>query len=219
MKSLTKMIYLIPGIGVDHRIFSNMNIRGFETTVIKWEHPEKNEPIETYAQRLAVQIKHEAPIFVGLSFGGLIGAELSNLFPGSKLILVSSFASRNELPWYTKLTGTLRLNKIFPGKWMKTPNPLIRWFFSMNPGAERKLFDKLLRDSDPDLLAWSVNTILHWKGNGLHRLHHIHGGKDRLLPVKNTSADLIIPDGGHFMIVSHGEKISAMLMEILAITR
>lgn len=209
------MIYLVPGLGADHRIFENITLPGFETTVIKWEHPKKDERIEEYAKRLAAQVKHDAPVFIGLSFGGIIGAELTKLFPGSKLILISSIASRHEIPWFDKISAALRLNLLFPGTFMKRKNPIVRWFFSVNRGNDRELFDAILRDTDPDLLAWSVHTLLHWKGNANHRLHHIHGGKDRLLPVKCTSADIIIPDGGHFMIVSHGAEISNILIQIL----
>lgn len=209
------MIYLIPGLGADHRVFATINLPGFETTVISWENPEKNERIEDYAKRLSAQVKHEAPIFIGLSFGGAVGAEMTKLFPGSKLILISSIGSRRELPWYSKWAGALRMNKLFSGKFMKRPNPIIRWFFSVNSGHGRKLFDEILHDTDPDFLAWSVHALLHWKGNAYHRLHHIHGGKDRLLPVQYTSADMIIPDGGHFMIVSYGTEISAILRDYL----
>ena len=209
------MIYLIPGIGADHRVFETINIRGFETTILRWEHPYPNEPIEAYTKRLLPQVKHAAPVFIGLSFGGLIAAELTKHFPGSQLILISSIASVKELAWYSRLGAFLRMNKMFPGSFMKTPNGIIRWFFSIDPGHDRKLFDAILHDSDPDFLYWALNTLLHWKGNALHRLHHLHGADDRLIPVGNTSADIILPGAGHFMIVSHGPQISEILGNLL----
>lgn len=209
------MIYLVPGLGADHRVFETILLPGSETTILRWEQPYPKESIEAYTKRLAPQVMHASPIFIGLSFGGVIGAELTRIFPGSKLILISSIASRRELPWYSRFGALLRVNRLFSGNFMKKPNALIRWFFSVNPGHDRRLFDAILHDSDPVFLEWALETILHWKGSAEHRVHHIHGAKDRLIPCSFTSADVIIPDGGHFMIASHGEKISGMLTEML----
>lgn len=209
------MIYFIPGIGADHRVFETISLPGFETAIIRWEHPHPNEPISEYTKRLLPQIKEEPTAFVGLSFGGLIAAELSKHFPKAKLILISSIASRKEVPWWGRTGAALRLNRLFPGTFMKRPNVFIRWFFSISPGHDRQLFDAILRDSDPDFLYWALNELLHWKGSGAHRVHHIHGDKDRLLPCASTSADIIVKGAGHFMIVANGKELSAMLLKLL----
>lgn len=209
-------LYLIPGIGADYRCFETIVLPGYERTVITWEHPFRDEPLEAYVKRLAPQVKHKDPVFIGLSFGGVIGAELSKLFPGSTLILISTIASTKELAWYARLGAFMKVNRVIPGTAMKIPNPFIRWFFSVSPGHDRALFDAILHDSDPDFLYWALNALLNWKGNGDHRLHHIHGKLDRLIPYQYTSADVLIPDGGHFMIVSHGAEISRILMDMFS---
>lgn len=209
------MIYFIPGLGADHRVFVNLHLAGYETTVIRWETPQRNETIEHYAQRLSAQVKHAEPIFIGYSFGGTIGAELMRLFPGSKLILLSSVASRHELPRWIRFSAALRLNRMIPRALMNIPNPVVRWFFSLRNGEEKKLFNAIHRDADPRFLQWAIEVLLHWKGNANHRLHHIHGQRDRLLQVKFTSADIIIPDAGHFMVIPHGKVISEILLRIL----
>ena len=208
-------IYLVPGIGADHRVFESIHLDGFETTIIVWEQPKRGETIRDYAKRLSKQIKHNRPFFIGLSFGGIVSAELAELFPGSQYILISSIASRMEVPWWARYAASCGMNKWFSGEFMKKPNPLIRWIFSIAPGHQRKLFDAILHDSDPVFLYWALNELLNWKGNGSKRLHHIHGKKDRLLPCRFTSADTIIEDGAHFMIVSHGQEISSMLVNML----
>lgn len=208
-------VYLIPGLGADHRVFETLHLQGFETTVIYWETPLTDESITDYVRRLSVQVKHDEIVFIGYSFGGIIGAELTKLFPASRLVLVSSIATRKELPWWLRLGGAIRLNRLLSGKYMKRRNAFARWFFSLQTDYERKLFDDILRDSDPVFLKWAVNIILNWKGNGSHRLHHIHGKKDRLLPLRFTSADIVVEGGGHFMIVSDGKQVSEILLTIL----
>lgn len=209
------MIYLVPGLGADYRVFETIHLPGFETGIVYWEHPQRYEPVEEYVKRLLPQIKVKPTAFVGLSFGGVISAELTKHFPEAKLFLVSSIASRKELPWWGRAGAAVRLNRMIPGTFMKRPNPAIRWFFSIQPGHDRKVFDDILRDSDPDFLFWALDVILNWKGSGAHRVHHIHGDKDRLLPLRFTSADSIVRGGGHLMILSHGAEISQKLREML----
>ncbi len=208
-------VYLVPGLGADYRVFEAIHLGDFPTTILKWEQPFANETISDYAKRLSSQVKHQQPLFIGLSFGGLISAELANIFSGSQYILISSIASRKEIPWWARLGATLRMNKWFSGTFMKKSNPLIRWIFSIAPGHQRKLFDAILNDSDPVFLEWALNELLNWKGDASKRIHHIHGKKDRLLPCRFTSADIVLEDGAHFMIVSHGKDISSFLRKIL----
>ncbi len=210
-----KPIYLIPGIGADYRIYSKIDLPGYDVHHVAWVKPLKDETIENYAKRISTQVKHEAPVFIGLSFGGLIAAEFHKLFPGSKFILISTIASRHELPWYAKFGAAIGLNHWIHKRWFKKPNPMIRWIFSVRDGDTRKLFDAILADADADFLVWAFDELLHWKGNGHARLHHIHGNKDRLIPVRNVSADIIVNGGSHMMIVDEGRRISETLVRIL----
>ncbi len=216
MESRThKPIYLIPGIGADYRIYSKIDLPGYDVHHVAWVKPLQDETIEDYAKRISSQVKHEAPVFIGLSFGGLIAAEFSKLFPGSRFILLSTIASRNELPWYAKAGAAIGLNHWIHKRWFKKPNPAIRWIFSVRGSETRKLFDAILADADADFLIWAFDELLHWEGNGHNRLHHIHGNKDRLIPVGNVSADIIVEGGSHMMVVDNGKEISALIMRIL----
>jgi pimeloyl-ACP methyl ester carboxylesterase len=209
------MIYLVPGLGADYRVFEAISLPGFETTILRWEHPHSYEPIEDYTLRMVAQMRVRPTVIIGLSFGGVIGAEMKKHFPEARLILISSIASRQELPWWARLGGNLRMNRLFPGSFLKHRNPIIRWIFGVARGHETELFNAILKDSDPDFLYWAFNAILNWKGSGSHRTHHIHGERDRLLPMRFTSADICVKGGGHFMIVSHGEEISSILTKLL----
>ncbi|HTF03285.1 MAG TPA: alpha/beta hydrolase [Bacteroidia bacterium] len=209
------MIYLIPGLGANYRVFESIHLEGYETTILRWEQPMPNESFESYAKRMTKQVKHTNPVFIGLSFGGLMAAELTKLFPESKLILISSIASRKEMPWWGRLIAALRLHRLFSGTYVKKPNALIRWIFSVAPGRQRELFDSVLRDSDPVFLEWALHVLLNWNGSGVHRLHHIHGKKDRLLPFRYTSADILIEDGAHFTVLTHPQEVSHKLKNIL----
>ncbi len=208
-------IYFVPGIGADHRVFENISLSDFTTHILVWEHPYKKEPIEEYVKRLLPQFKEDPFAIVGLSFGGIIAAELTKHFPQAKLILLSSIASRKETPPWARFGGWLKVNRVFSGNFLKKPNPVIRWFFSIPSGRDRELFNAILHDSDPDFLYWAFDELLNWKGNGNHRVHHIHGDRDRLLPIRFTTADICVKGGGHLMVLSHGKEISQMIVTCL----
>ena len=210
------MIYLVPGLGADYRVFEQLTLPGLEYIILEWLHPDnKYEPIEVYVKRMLTQIKVRPAVFVGLSFGGVVGAELKKHFPEAKLILISSIASHHELPWWARAGAAVRMNRLFSGRFLKHRNPIIRWVFGVSRGHETALFNAILKDSDPDFLYWAFNAILNWKGSGAHRIHHLHGDKDRLLPMSFTSADICVKGGGHFMIVSHGTEVSRLLAGML----
>ncbi len=109
-----KHIYCISGFGADERVFSKLNLPGYNIHYIKWNIPEKNESLHAYAKRLIEQIHHVNPILIGLSFGGMMCIEIARQFPVEKIILISSIKSFQERPFWMKLSGKLRVNKIFP---------------------------------------------------------------------------------------------------------
>lgn len=208
-------VYLIPGLGADHRVFRTIELPGYDVHILVWIRPEKNEPIADYAKRMAAQITAPPFAFIGYSFGGVVGAELTKLYPETKLLLLSSIATRKELPPWGLFGAGIGVNKLLTGKFMKDSAPVIRWFFSLETEQDKKLFDDIIHDSDPEFLPWALNAILNWEGSGKHRIHHIHGDADRLLPASFTSADIIVKGGGHFMVVTHGKQVSELLMTIL----
>lgn len=210
-----RSIYLIPGLGADHRVFGTIDLPGYDVHILVWQRPEKNEPIADYTKRMAAQITAVPFALIGYSFGGVVGAELTKLFPDAKLFLLSSIASRKELPPWGLFGAGIGVNKLLTGKFMKDSASVIRWFFSLETDEDRKLFDNIIHDSDPEFLPWALNAILNWKGSAKHRIHHIHGDADRLLPLSFTTADTIVKGGGHFMVVTHGKEISAILTSML----
>ena len=67
-----KHIYCISGFGADERVFSKLDFKDNEVHFIPWINPVKNETIEDYAKRMSEGIKHQDPVLLGLSFGGIM---------------------------------------------------------------------------------------------------------------------------------------------------
>jgi len=207
-----KNIYLFSGLGVDKRVFQDMDFSGFHITHIEWILPDNNETIHTYAKRICNQIKTEDPILIGLSFGGMMAIEVAKLIPVEHIILIASVKTRKELPYYFKLAGFFKLHRLFPLRLLRYSNFFIRWLFGVSNPQEGVLLQKILTDTHPKVLKWSIDQVLGWKNQTeFKNLLHIHGSNDHVLPARYLNCDITIKDGGHFMTVSKAAEISQII--------
>jgi pimeloyl-ACP methyl ester carboxylesterase len=211
-------IYCIPGLGADERIFARLKLERAVVKPLFWLPPENNEPLGHYAGRLADQIDYSVPHYIlGISFGGILAAELARLTNPEGVVLISSVKNRAELPWYFRLVGKLRLNKVLPVAPVRGSAPIIRFFNGVNQGGEYDLLKELIRDTDRELLRWSTDKVVHWHAHRpRHRLVHIHGTADRILTIRYVKPDHRIEGGSHFMIVSRADEIGRLIDRWLA---
>lgn len=209
-----KDIYLLSGLGCDERVYDFIDFSGFRTHPIRWIEPQENEPIARYAQRLAEQVHTPQPVLIGVSFGGMMAVELAKWIDTERVILISSAKTKWEVPFYYRMAGWLRLNRLVPARLLKMVNRVTFLFFGTETRAEENLLRSIIRDTDEKFLAWAVDQIVHWKNTTVfHHLVHIHGTRDKILPLK--SADYKVPGGGHFMIVNKARQVSALIREVL----
>lgn len=216
MDNNNRAVYVLGGLGVNQRVFENVDFGNFKPIFIQWIPPDNDESIEHYAKRLSLQIKDENPIIIGLSFGGMMAIEIAKLIKIDKLILLASAKTRAELPIYYSAFGRLNKTNFFPTKLMKQNNFITSWFFGIKTENQKKLLTQILKDTDSALLKWSLTKISNWQNDFVpENVVHIHGSADRILPIKYIKADKIIKDAGHFMTMTHSTQISTYLKEII----
>lgn len=102
-------VYYISGLGADKRAFSFLDLSFCEPVFVDWISPLKKESLKNYALRLRQQINEEHPVVVGVSFGGMLAAEMAKADEQMKVIIIASNKSADEFPAY------LRFGKYFPG--------------------------------------------------------------------------------------------------------
>jgi pimeloyl-ACP methyl ester carboxylesterase len=189
-----------------------MNFSPYNATFIDWITPAKTDSLESYARKLIPQIKHEKPIVIGLSFGGIMATEMAKIIAVEKIILIASAKTKTEIPYYFRLAGKLKLHRLLPVKLMKMPNFFSFWFFGTENKNDKKILREILKDTDENFLQWAIDKIVHWENKTEHQnLVHIHGDADRILPLKFVNCDIKIKNGGHFMTLNKSEA----LMEIV----
>jgi len=206
-------IYLISGLGADASVFQRLDFKQCETRFIQWIDPKQNETITDYAFRLSKQIDTHKPILIGVSFGGMLAVEIAKIIDCQKVILISSAKTKKETPLLYRLFGRLGLHRLIPVRLLKHANVLTYFFFGMKTKAEKELLKGILDATDPVFLKWAMDAIVHWQNEALvPGLVHLHGDKDRILPIKNISAaDFTILNGGHLMTFCQASEINDIL--------
>ncbi len=210
-------VYFISGLGADSRIFCHIQLpAGFEAVFLDWIKPEKEEPLAHYALRLGSSISKEDPFcLLGLSMGGMMAVEIAKHLPPKKLILLSSVATRDELPRYFEYFQKLRLYKFVPMAFIKSASILKR-LFTAEDEEDKKLLEKIIHDADPEFLRWGMGAILHWQNREKPgKIWHIHGDHDEILPIKYIEPTYIIPNGTHLMVLNRSKELNSILANIL----
>jgi pimeloyl-ACP methyl ester carboxylesterase len=212
---LANELYLLSGLGADRRVFNYLDLHGFTLIHIDWIKPLDDEPIESYARRLLVQIKSDQPTLIGVSFGGMIAIEIAKLISAKKVILISSAKTKSDIPFRYRLAGSFWANKLIPAPLYRQANFVVYWLFGVKKKQEKQLLKDIMNDADNDFVDWATNKIVNWNNEQqLSNVVTIHGTADLVLPC--NKADHTVNDGGHLMIVTKAGEVSRILRKILA---
>jgi hypothetical protein len=207
-------LYFLSGLGADKRAFKYLTFPiNTKTVFIEWIAPNKNETLKEYALRLSQCIDTSSPfILIGLSFGGILATEILEFVQPQKTILISSASRRQELPFYYRIAGFLRVNKLLPAKATNRSNALTYWMFGIQNREDKILLKEILNSTDTIFSKWAINGILNWERKINHKdLIRIHGDLDRVLPIINFKPNYLLKGAGHFMIVNRAKEISKIL--------
>ncbi len=109
----------------------------------------------------------------------------------------------------------LKLSTFIPEGKLTSPNAVADWFFGANTASEKQLLRDILKDTDPAFFKWAINEIIHWENETMpaHSIH-IHGNKDRIIPIKNVKADYVIEGGGHLMTVNKAAEVEHIIRSV-----
>lgn len=211
-----KHIYCISGLGADERVFSKCDFPGHEVHFINWIIPGKNDTIESYAKKMIEHIHHDNPILIGLSFGGIMCIEISRLIKTELVIIISSVKSTSELPFWLRVSGKLKLNRLLPMRSFKILEPIQNYNLGITTEDEKALVREYRKNINQQYADWAINALLNWKSKEApKKLYHIHGAKDRIFSIKRINPDYTIRDGGHLMIMQKTDELNQIIHSIL----
>lgn len=199
-------VYFMPGLAASSTIFEYITLPEdqFEMVLLDWFLPENKETLQQYALRMTKQIKHENPVLIGVSFGGILVQEMSKLIPTRKTIIISSVKSNKEFPSRMLLAKKTMAYKLIPTSLLANIETLVRYAFGENIVAKRiKLYEKYLSMREKSYLDWSIENVILWsRSKPDENVVHIHGDKDGVFPIDKIKNCIVIKGGTHIMIIN-----------------
>lgn len=211
-------VYLFPGQGADGRLFKNLQLEGdFKLHVIEYSVPEKNMSMRDYAEVLSAQIDTTSDyILIGSSLGGMLATEISDFMHPEKTIIISSAKNASELPWRYNFQKKVPIYKLVGPRVGKFGAKILQPLVEPDRKYEKETFDAMLEDLDPYFLKRTIAMIMEWdKTENSAPILHIHGTKDRTIPIKNIKCDHIIDDASHMLTLINSEELNKLLNELL----
>jgi pimeloyl-ACP methyl ester carboxylesterase len=211
-------IYLLPGLGADHRLFSELSITGHRVVHITFPVPEPGQSMASYAKEISKQIDtSEKFILIGVSLGGMISCELATILHPHKVILISSARCNDEIPKLYKFHGRTGINRFIPGWVLKYSAILLQGIFENDGWNARKYFRAMIREKPAVYFKRTVNMIVNWERTESNPdIIHIHGSGDRTLPFKLVKPHHVVESGSHIMVYTRAKEVNKILTEVLA---
>ena len=159
------------------------------------------------------------PVLMGVSFGGMMAIEIAKKMPGARVILVSSVREHSQIPFWIKIGGRFYPRWLNPG--VKAPR---RWmgfaenyFIGVESAEDSRLVSEFQNKVDRRFLYWSIHAIARWQNQWTPAsFFHIHGGKDKMFPIRKVQPTHIISDGGHLMVFNRAGQVSGVLKQLLS---
>ncbi|ALO26704.1 alpha/beta hydrolase [Leptospira borgpetersenii] len=212
-----KNIYLISGLGADERVFDKIDFKTERPKYISWIDPKKEERLADYSKRLIAQIdSSQGIILIGVSFGGIIAAEIAKHIQTEQIIIISSIKTSSEKPYFYNLISFLKIIDLIPEFLLKLYTPILSYYFGISSNEDKILLRDFLKSTRGAFVKWALKSILNWNNKEYpNNLIHIHGTKDRLFPFRLIDKPIRIENGGHFMVLDKHTEISIKLDNIL----
>lgn len=211
-------VYFMPGMAANPTIFENIKLDPniFETHYLSWDLPHKGESLVAYAKRMTHRVRHENPVLIGVSFGGILVQEMAKLMEVRKIVLISSVKSKEELPKKMLFAKYTNIHKLIPTQLVANIELVAKFAFGDFLQKRIDLYEKYLSVRDPYYIDWSIDQIVNWNQSApLSNTVHVHGDLDTVFPVYHLKDYIPIPKGTHSMIIYKYKWFNENLPNIL----
>ncbi|MFD1601841.1 alpha/beta hydrolase [Flavobacterium artemisiae] len=211
-------VYFMPGLAASPTIFERIKLDEniFEVYFLEWEIPKQKESLSDYALRIVKNIKHENPVLIGVSFGGILVQEMAKHIEARKVIIISSVRSNAEFPRRMKFGKRTKAYKLIPLQILLNVEKLAKFSFGERINKRIQLYEKFLSVRDIRYLQWAVETVIRWDRNSVdEKVIHIHGDNDYVFPIKYINSCIVVKGGTHIMILNKYKWLNENLPSII----
>lgn len=214
-------LILFSGLAADAAVFTAQKAAFPNLLVPHWPIPSASDTLDSYSQRLAGDLRKLGRVVIGgASFGGIIALHVARYLDPLAVLLIGSIESPMQLPRHVRWARPLRsLLRFVPLRLLQlccaplTSRCGCRWFPYLSSLAGQ------FRRSDPVVFKWSLSRLLDWTTapKVTCPVFHIHGDRDRILPLRYTTSNTIVKGGGHVISLSHPAEVNDFIRSSLNI--
>lgn len=218
LKISAQTVYFLPGQGADERLFNNIVLDSqYVVKHIEYTIPDVSDNMYTFAHKMAQQIDTTEPfILIGASFGGMLATEMNDFLSPEKVIIISSAKSQYELPKRYQRQKKNKLYKLVTPRMTKVGALILQPIVEPDRFRENATFRSMLWDKNPIYMQQSVRLIIEWNRSDYdENIIHIHGNRDKTVPIRNVDYDILVENGSHMMTLTEGENLSLILNQLL----
>jgi pimeloyl-ACP methyl ester carboxylesterase len=211
-------VYFMPGLAASPKIFEYIKLseEQFEMYFLEWILPISKESLNSYAHRICEQIKHQNPVLIGVSFGGILVQEMATIIDVKKTIIISSVKSNQEFPQRIKIAKIIKIYKFLPYSWVENFENFEKYAIGKTLKQRFSLYKKYLSVNKATYLSWAVKNLILWERTELdENVIHIHGTNDRVFPIQNIKNCIKIQDGTHIMILDKSKWFNENLGNLI----
>lgn len=207
-----KRIYAIPGIGTTKELFQKIDIPGYELCVLSWPPALPHYTLNDYAAEFLKQIDTTGPVnLIGVSFGGMLCAEIGSMIKTGKVILISSCSSRRQFPAVLKLLRFFPVHRLVSDRFIRLVARTKRRYLGFERSFE-PVFLEMINSMPPGYFYNCVNYIIRWdRQKADPAIIQIHGTCDRLLSYRHIKPRYRINKGSHTMVLNNAGEINRIL--------
>jgi esterase/lipase len=214
-----KNLYFIPGQGSDKRIFDSLEIdSSFNIQFLEYGTPPKNISLKEFSKELASKIDTTTNFsLIGVSLGGMICVEISEILNPEYVIIISSAKNRNDLPFRYRFQSKVPLYEIFPGFVLFAGAKILQPIVEPDRNKNIDTFKNMLYAKNSKYIKRTIRMLMKWnRDSNTTKIIHIHGDNDHTIPLKNIKeVDIIIKNGSHMMTLTRAKELSRIINEIL----
>ncbi len=218
-QSIKKNIYLIPGQGSDKRLYKNLKLDTslFKIHFVNWIIPNRKENLKSYAQRLSAQIDTSQKFYlIGVSLGGMVATEISEILNPEKIIVISSAKCRAELPLRYRFQKYIPAYSLAPKRLIKWSSFIAQPIVEPDRNKEKATCKAMLKAKSPVFLKRTIRMIVRWDRKTYNpNIIHIHGNNDHTIPIRNVKNNYTIKTGSHMMILTRTGEIESLILKII----
>lgn len=208
----------MPGLAANVSIFERIKLpeSEFELFFLEWQIPDEKETLKEYAKRMTQKIKHDNPVLIGVSFGGVLVQEMVSFIKVRKVIIISSVKSNLEFPKRMVFARKTKAYKLIPIRLVKNIESLARFSFGKKVDERFKLYEKFLSVRDERYLNWAIEQVILWDRTVVDpNVIHIHGDADDVFPIQYIKDSIIVKGGTHVMIINKYKWLNNNLPQII----